>query len=194
MGYSVRVSVEQRPINNIVLAAIIFEGSLLVLALGLAWLLGQSPAEQVEFRWQAVGFSAVATCPLLVALLWCTRSRWKVFTRLEIENQVIPLFADCSVLELAAISILAGLAEESLFRGVLQTALTDSLSPPIALLVASTLFGLVHFITPTYALLASVIGVYLGSLLMICDNLLVPILVHSIYDFGALVYLVRKYK
>ena len=182
--------------RRIILVAIVFEGGLLVLALVVAWWLGVSLFEQVRFQWHSVWLSVAGTCPLLLVLVWCTRSRWKPLTRLlqEVEDQVLPLFAGCSVVELAVISGLAGLAEESLFRGVLQTALAGWLNPPLALVVACAAFGLAHLITPTYALLSSVIGLYLGCLLMISDNLLVPILVHAMYDLVALVYLVRRYK
>jgi hypothetical protein len=183
-------------ISKITFAVIAFEGSLLFLTLAVAWLLGVSLIEQVTFQWRAVWLSVAGTCPLFLLLVWGTGSRWSVLTRLfrEIEDHVLPLFAACSVLELGAISILAGLAEESLFRGVLQTALAEWINPSLALVVASVLFGLAHFITPTYALFASVIGMYLGCLLMVSNNLLVPIVVHATYDFVALVYLVRKYE
>ena len=195
-GYSVGMAGERWRINSITLVAVGFEGGLLLLAVVVAWLLGVSLFEQVRFGWHGVWLSVAGTCPLLLLLVWGTHSRWKPFTQLfrEIEGQVLPLFAHCSVLELAVISVLAGLAEESLFRGVLQVALADWINPPLALLVASGLFGLAHFITPTYALLALVIGLYLGWMLMISDNLLVPILVHAMYDFVALVYLVRRYE
>lgn len=182
--------------NKIFLEAIIFEGGLLLLAVGLAWLLGYGLSSQVKYRWQAFGLAVASSCPPLLALIWCTRSGWKPLARLfqEIEDQILPLFASCSIFDFAGISILAGVAEEALFRGVLQNALADSLGAPLALLAASTLFGLAHFITPAYAFLASVLGVYLGGLLVISGNLLVPILVHTIYDFVALAYLTRKYK
>ena len=60
------------------------------------------------------------------------------------------------------------------------------------LLAASVLFGLAHPITPAYAVLAAMIGVYLGWLWLAFDkNLLVPITAHALYDFLALIYLVR---
>lgn len=171
--------------------AMAFEGGILLLALLVAWSLGVSLVEQVGFGGRDVWASLAGTCPLLLVLIWATRSRWRVLRRLlrEIEEQVLPMFTGSSIFELAAISLVAGVAEETLFRGVLQTALGASLHPVVALVLVSTLFGLAHFITPSYAVLASLIGFYLGCLLMFFGNLLVPILVHAIYDFAALVYL-----
>jgi membrane protease YdiL (CAAX protease family) len=53
------------------------------------------------------------------------------------------------------------------------------------------LFGLAHPMSTTYVVLATVVGVYLGGLLLVTDNLLAPIVAHAAYDFVALVYLVR---
>ena len=93
------------------------------------------------------------------------------------------------------IATLAGLGEEMLFRGVVQGAIAHRLDGEagmwIALLVAGVLFGLGHCITVTYALLAGLIGIYLGAIWRLTDNLLVPIIAHAAYDFAALVYLVR---
>ena len=55
-------------------------------------------------------------------------------------------------------------------------------------------FGLGHHMTSAYAILAGLLGLYLGLLLMVFDNLLVVMLVHGLYDFAALVYLVQKQK
>ncbi|MFC1597814.1 lysostaphin resistance A-like protein, partial [Planctomycetota bacterium] len=59
------------------------------------------------------------------------------------------------------------------------------------LAVAAILFGLAHPITPGYVLLAGLMGLYLGWLQITCGNLLVPIMAHAVYDFLALVYLVK---
>jgi membrane protease YdiL (CAAX protease family) len=96
-------------------------------------------------------------------------------------------------LDLAVISALAGLGEEMLFRGVVQTLIERaSGSPWLAVAAASVLFGLAHPITRTYAVLAALIGVYLGWLFLANGNLLVPIVAHAAYDFVALVYLLRE--
>jgi len=61
----------------------------------------------------------------------------------------------------------------------------------LSLLLAAVLFGLLHFITPTYAVLAGLIGLYLGALWLATGNLLTPIVTHGTYDLLALVYLAR---
>jgi len=48
-----------------------------------------------------------------------------------------------------------------------------------------------HTITPAYALLAALIGLYLGGIWMATDNLLVPITIHAVYDFLVLLYLIK---
>jgi len=173
--------------------ALSFEGGLLLVAVVASWLLDASLLKQISIRWWDVGMSLAGTCPLVLGLVWGDHCRWSAVARLfqKTRAQIVPLFAGLSVVELALISAVAGVAEESLFRGVIQTALTDSIGPLPALVVASALFGLAHLITPMYALLASVIGLYLGLLLLVSDNLLTPILVHGLYDFVALLYLLR---
>jgi membrane protease YdiL (CAAX protease family) len=88
------------------------------------------------------------------------------------------------------ISLMAGIGEETLFRGLAQPLLGDLIgSRFVGLMLASILFGLAHSVTPTYAVLATVVGAYLGLLWIMCDNLLGPITAHAAYDFFALWYL-----
>jgi membrane protease YdiL (CAAX protease family) len=108
------------------------------------------------------------------------------------EEVIKPLFRACTLLDLAAISLLAGVGEEMLFRGVLQDVFSRWLDPSLALVLASVLFGLLHLITPTYALLAALMGAYLGWLYAQTGNLFVAIMVHALYDFFALGYVVRS--
>jgi hypothetical protein len=96
-------------------------------------------------------------------------------------------------LQLALLAALAGIGEELLFRGVLQVGLARVLPDAGALVAASALFGLVHFVSPAYVLLAGVVGLYLGGLFLFQGNLLVPIIAHALYDFVALIYVTRRY-
>ena len=85
----------------------------------------------------------------------------------------------------------AGVGEEVLFRGFLQGALGQWLGTGPGLVLASVVFGAAHPVTPAYVLIASVIGVYLGGLWLVSGNLLVPMLAHGLYDFVALLMLLR---
>jgi membrane protease YdiL (CAAX protease family) len=101
------------------------------------------------------------------------------------------VFNRSTVLDLAAVSAAAGFGEELLFRGLVQSGIEQaSGSTELAILFGAILFGAVHPITPTYAVLAAAIGAYFGWLFAVSGNLLVPILAHAFYDFVALwVYL-----
>ncbi len=181
--------------EKIVRLAIAFEGGLIVLAWGLGWLLDSPPFEKAYFTWQDIARGVAFTLPPLLGMWWCAGTAWGPFPSLmgEVKRLISP-FAPCSYFELALISLLAGVGEEALFRGVIQIALTDWLNPWGALVITSVLFGLAHLITPTYALLAGLVGLYLGGLFMIYDNLLVVIVVHGLYDLVALIYLIGRCK
>jgi len=84
-------------------------------------------------------------------------------------------------MEIVVIAILAGLAEELLFRGVIQAKL--------GIVPASIMFGLLHCVTPAYVVIATVVGFYLGVMYTFYQSLLVPIQLHFVYDLAALIYL-----
>ena len=174
--------------RDIVLLAVLFEAGLGVVALALGWVtdcpIWQAAHWSIHDAWSAL----VATVPLLLILLFC--ARWPIGPLVRIkafaEEVLKPLFRSCTLFDLAAISLSAGFGEETLFRGVLQSSLNRWVAVRLALVLASLLFGLVHWITPTYAVLATLMGAYLGWLYIASGNLLVPILVHALYDFVAL--------
>ena len=187
------MSEEQLPGGKIVGIAVLFEGGLIVLAWGLGLLLKTPFREQTFLTGSAIGLGVAATMPLFLGLYGTIRSSWPVLVRFRhvIEAQVVPLFAGCTAWGIAAISILAGVGEEALFRGVIHTNLAGAMGVVPALLVTSVLFGLVHFVTSTYAVMAGVSGLYLGVISIWSGNLFVPMVVHALYDFVALMYLAR---
>lgn len=176
--------------------AAMFEGGIVVLALFLGGFLDPSPPEQVLWTWQGVLWGLAAVVPMLVLMLAVERLPLPPFQRLsKVVDQILaPLFAECSLVDLAIISILAGLGEEALFRGVVQSFLTEHMNIWLALVLASVLFGLAHMVTVTYAILAALMGMYLGGLMIYTENLLPPIICHAVYDFVALLYLTRQHR
>jgi uncharacterized protein len=107
------------------------------------------------------------------------------------ESLLRPILGNWSVLQLSAISLVAGISEEAFFRGAIQGSLSDRVGMSVALVLASVLFGAAHLITWTYAIIAAFIGTYLGLLWIWTGNLLTPMITHAVYDFAALVYFFR---
>jgi len=172
------------------------EAGLLVLAWAAGRWLGISPLDLLHPTPAAFGVGIVAAAPLLLGLRWTLTTGVNSVRRLValVVEQLGPLVAPRSRLELVLLAALAGLAEEVLFRGVIQTGLARVLPESGALVVASAAFGLAHFITPTYAILAGLAGLYLGSLFLLQGSLAAPIVAHAVYDVVALNYVVRLYR
>ena len=178
----------------------LFEGGLGVVAWILAWLSGYSPLKTIEFTWISLAWGVLGTLPLIVLLLLLERPRWTALVEIRrvVQELLLPLFHQFSIWQLFWVALLAGVGEELFFRGFVQGGLAiffTHLDVPAAsltaLFLASVLFGVMHPITRTYAVLCILAGLYLGGLWLWTDNLLVPILVHAIYDFFALFYLLR---
>jgi hypothetical protein len=185
------------PAKHFALTAAIFEGSLAVVAVGLGWLVGQPPLRTFRLDLYQAAWGVAAALPPL-ALFWlCLKCPLRPFETIAriLDQMVLPLFRDCRLMELAVIAALAGIGEEMLFRGVIQAVVAQQIGGPRGmwwgLLVAAALFGLLHPVTPTYAVLAALIGLYLGWLWLAWGNLLLPIITHGSYDFLALWYLLR---
>ena len=92
------------------------------------------------------------------------------------------------------LGIMAGVGEEILFRGILQESIyqqhwTTNYDSIISIVLSSIIFGLVHAVTPLYVVFATIASLYFGTLYTLCDgDLTIPIMCHSIYDIGALLY------
>ena len=97
-----------------------------------------------------------------------------------------PLLASLTALTLG---LSAGIGEEMLFRGILQSEIALRFGDTFAVSLTSIVFGALHAITPLYAILASIASVFFGYLFQFADfNLAVPIVAHALYDVGALLW------
>lgn len=175
-----------------------FEASLVVVAVFLGWIAGVDPFESLYFSESAIAYGVLGTVPLFVLFL--------ALEQLQIDSlsQIRQLLIDtlgpslhryhwADVFMLAAV---AGVSEEILFRGVIQPWIESSWGMTAGLIGSNIIFGLVHAVTPLYAVLATLVGLYLGwSLDYGGDrNLLTPIIIHGLYDFLAFMALIRAYR
>jgi membrane protease YdiL (CAAX protease family) len=172
------------------------EGGLLLLGWALSRWLDIRVTDHLHLNFPAVLWGVIASLPLFLGLRWTLHTQSPPIKRLLqlVQDQLGPLVASRSPAELALAAALAGLAEEVLFRGVMQDELARRVPGFLALVLTSATFGLAHFLTLSYALLAALAGLYLGTLYWVQGNLLIPIIAHALYDLVALMQLARMYR
>jgi membrane protease YdiL (CAAX protease family) len=151
------------------------------------------PFGRFRLEAMAAGYGIVATLPLVGLLRWCLRTEWGPMRRLVnlVEEHLTPYLAGASAGGIVLVSLMAGIGEEVLFRGVMQAGLADRLPAWLAVGIAAVLFGVAHWLTVSYAVFATLIGIYLGILFLVTGNLLAPAVTHALYDVVALSVLVR---
>lgn len=167
-----------------------------LLGLALAWLFGVPVLDQFGWDARSLGIGVAATVPLLAALVIGLRWPPAPLRRLyeQLGEEVLPMLAPASWPQLALLAVAAGVGEELLFRGFLQQAFADRFGMTAGLIIASVLFGLAHPMSKTYVLLAALMGAWFGVLFVETDGLLAPIVTHALYDFVALVWLIRRHR
>jgi membrane protease YdiL (CAAX protease family) len=177
--------------------AVVVEGGLAFIALFLAWLF-QVPLRDKfpplgEPLIAAVTRGIVATFPLLVIFWVLVNLSWPLLRELrtQVEWLITEMFPARSISQFAMVAALAGVSEELLFRGVIQTKLGMWTTPLAGLVITSILFGLAHALSKAYFLFAVAVGAFLGWLTFQYNDLIAPITAHAVYDFLALVYLSR---
>jgi hypothetical protein len=168
------------------------QGGLVLFAFATGWLLGDHFWTTVHIRWPAIALSVVCALLMVAGAIAVAESKTPLLAPLRDEfHRVMELFRECTMVDAAVLSVLAGVGEEALFRGVLQSLLTDPLGPVPAIFLAAVVFGAFHLVSVGYAVGAALIGVYLGTIYWYTGNLLIPMLIHGLYDFALLVYALR---
>jgi membrane protease YdiL (CAAX protease family) len=107
------------------------------------------------------------------------------------DREVRPLLQSRPWHDLALVSLAAGVGEEMLFRGTIQGVLGQEFGMWAGLVGASLIFGALHPITPAYTVIAALLGAWLGAVWLVTGNLLTAMVAHSLYDFAALLALLR---
>jgi membrane protease YdiL (CAAX protease family) len=179
-------------------SACIFEASLVLVAFVLGWIADIDPFGDLQFSETAIFNGIMGTLPLIILFLSMQHLNYRcvdVIRKLLMETLASRLHT-LPWSDLLILSAIAGLSEEVLFRGVVQPWMEQVWGLNTGLLVSSILFGLVHAITPFYAILAALVSIYLGWSLDYGEtrNLLTPIVIHTLYDFFAFLMIIRSYK
>jgi membrane protease YdiL (CAAX protease family) len=169
------------------MAALAFQGSIGVVGAFAIWLFS------IPVTWQGLGTWAVVLLGVLgaiatyLSLLVLTRIPWLFPDTLERQMLGLYQFArSYSWPVLVGLAVLAGVGEELLFRGAVQGWLVQHTGPWVAVLAASVVFGLVHYVSFTYFLVATGLGLVLGAVYQLSGSLPLVMVWHAIYDMIAL--------
>jgi membrane protease YdiL (CAAX protease family) len=179
-------------------SACYFEAALILVAIALGWVADINPFANIFFSESALAYGMLGTIPLFLMFLGLEQIQGKsvVNIRKLLLNTLGPGLHRYHWTDLFILAAIAGVSEELLFRGVIQPWIERSWGIAAGLIVSNIVFGMVHAVTPLYALLAALVGIYLGLSMDYGGdrNLLTPIIVHSCYDFLAFVALMRVYR
>ena len=158
-------------------AALLFQGAIGVIGLVAILLFGIPVLHVGPGLWPSIFLGTVGAALTYAVLLLLTRVPGLFPENLERQMQGLYDFASSySPAVLILLSLLAGVGEELLFRGAIQGWLMTKTDPVTAVLAASVLFGLVHYVSFTYFLVESL------ALVMVW---------HALYDMIALFCLLR---
>ena len=185
-------------IENFFKSACLFEASLTLFAIILGFIADINPFQNLHFSELAIFYGVMGTAPLFMMFIFLQKIQHNSVSSIRdlLLRTLGPGLHTYHWTDLFILAAIAGFSEEVLFRGVIQPWIEHFGGAMVGLIVSNLIFGIVHAVTPLYAVLATLVGVYLGLSLTITgeSNLLVPIIIHALYDFLAFVALMRTFK
>lgn len=156
--------------------------AIVLLAIAKAWLhLSDVTLLPVSLTWMSLGWGfavgfVITIASFIMYRIWPAYSRSaNTYLKLVLSPLLWP--------DLIWLGLLPGLSEELLFRGVM---LSDLGLSPLALVVSSIAFGVLHFSGSQqwpYVIWASIVGLILGYSAIATGNLFVPIIAHILTNF-----------
>ncbi len=185
-------------IDDFFKSACLFEASLTLVAVVLGMIANINPFENLKFSELAIVYGVLGTAPLFMMFLSLEQVRHTSVSSIKdlLLKTLGPGLHKYHWTDLLILASIAGFSEELLFRGVIQPWIEHAWGAVTGLVVSNIIFGLVHAVTPLYALLATLVGIYLGLALDVTGdkNLLVPVIIHGLYDFLAFLALMKTFK
>ena len=173
---------------------LLVEGGLVLLSWAITFTFG------IYAHWRGLALGTtlatgvLATLPMFGAFVFTWRADLKPMRQLRATLTAVlgSRLRHTTIWELALLSLLAGLGEEWLFRGLIQGGTAPHLGTTWGLALGAIIFGLAHSLSLTYALAATIMGVILGMMYQWTGGLLAPVVAHALYDFLALLFVRRE--
>lgn len=176
-------------------------------AIVLGWLFGPNPKEFMPLIQDAkgivVGVGLGAVAGVILALIMLGVGRLPIRAIQDLNNVSQKQFREFLMIfstpQLLTIALCAGVGEELLFRGWLQSLLAGTVGPDgissrnvFGWVLGALIFGFSHPITRSYIFIATLMGGVFGIMLYWSQNLLVPIVAHAVYDGIMMLFLLDR--
>lgn len=159
------------------------------LSLFLAQWIGLTPLSSIHWSLRDLGIG-VAGAGAMLATFSFLNTTWN-----DAERLLGASLATCRWYDLLILAVIVGIVEELLFRGVLEPWVAR-LHPLVAFFSVNLLFGMLHAVSVTYAVAATLLGCALSGLAHWPGefNLLRPMVAHAVYDFVGFIWLASSYR
>ncbi len=167
---------------------------LVLLGIGLWWVSGRALSDLISVDLRQIGLGLAIGTGLSVVVGIVFYSFPKVSEALVraqghnlkfLENRL-------SIGAIIVISIGAGVGEEVLFRAGVLSLASDYMAMPLAILLSSLLFALVHLAKPIISAIIFGIGCFFAVVYVQTGSLLAIIIGHALYDVFALWYVQKE--
>ena len=175
-----------------------FEVALTPLAWGLGWLCNIEVFDDLHYSESAMANGFLATLPLVMLFFAMQQATYRPLIKIRelLLETLGARLQDRQWSDLLILAAIAGFSEEVLFRGFIQPWAEQQTDITTGLIISNLVFALLHAVTPLYAVLAFLMGIYLGLSLDYGEerNLMTPTIIHGVYDFVAFLAIVRSYR
>ncbi|MXO73836.1 CPBP family intramembrane metalloprotease [Altererythrobacter aerius] len=170
--------------------------ALLLIGAGVAlWVLsGRDVADFVDFGWRPV-LQGLVFGGVLIAVLASVFRLFPDFLEHTARQQarMAQIFpARTGMRNYVWLALCAGIGEEAVFRGGLQTLLTDWMHPALAVVLAAAGFAAIHLARPLITAIILVAGIIFGAVYWATGSLVTVMVAHALYDVWALRTLHRE--
>ena len=157
----------------------------------------------LELAYQ-VGLGFLWAVPIILVGILLDRLPWKFLdtTREATSQRLLEFFSRFHASQWLTLCLAAGVGEELLFRGLIQQGLgevswlawLEGWQPVVALILASLLFGICHFLNLAYLVLAAIFGAYFGVCYLWTGQLLPAIVAHAVYDACLVAWMLYQHR
>ncbi|MBS3803818.1 MAG: CPBP family intramembrane metalloprotease [Oleiphilaceae bacterium] len=172
--------------------ALLFQGGIVVVALVAIAVFGVEVKTGGQSPLRALALGSLAALGMFVLLFGLSRLPGLFPSRLKRHaKDLYDFVSGFPIAGIVALAVLAGVGEELFFRAFIQGGLAGFTNNITAVLVASIIFGLAHFLSFAYFLVATLMGALLGTAYALSDSILLVMVWHSVYDLIALLALIK---